>query len=84
MERDERSDAIVLGPSTYPTPTAAGVLAAEVAAQLPRARDALAFAIVNDAVLAAWALARVAPRPGGARLVLTVGLGVGAAFEARA
>ena len=88
--------AVVLGASTYPTEGDGAELADEVARHLldgerpapPAALGAAAapavldVVMVNDAVLAAWAFARgpasVAPSRG--ELVLTVGLGVGAAF----
>jgi hypothetical protein len=76
-----RDGHVVLGPSTYPTAGDGATLVREVlgAAGLAHAPTA----IVNDAILAAWALARRSPCRTGARLVLTVGLGVGAALVAR-
>jgi hypothetical protein len=72
---------LALGASTYPTQGDGVLLAGDI---LERAAYANApSAIVNDAILAAWALARRAPAPARARLVLTLGLGVGAAVIAR-
>lgn len=71
-----------LGTSTYPTSGEGEVLVREILERggCPNA----SAAVVNDAVLAAWALARRTPSPTQTRLVLTLGLGVGAALVARA
>ena len=66
---------VLLGASTYPTAGDAASLVEAIGLK------STAFALVNDAVLAAWALSHAAQRTTGGRLVLTVGLGVGAAFE---
>jgi hypothetical protein len=74
--------AITLGASTYPL---AGDAVTLLRAVLDRAgHGAIASAVVNDAVLAAWAIGRRSPTRARARLVLTVGLGVGAALLAPA
>ncbi|MDB4936991.1 MAG: hypothetical protein JWP87_3963 [Labilithrix sp.] len=73
-------DDVVLGPSTYPTAGGGVDLVREVLALAGLARTEAA--IVNDAILAAWALARRSPCPTRTRLVLTVGLGIGAAVVA--
>jgi hypothetical protein len=81
-EVETRDGALVLGASTYPT---AGEGAALVREVLVRAGcEAAASAVVNDAVLAAWALAQRVPSQTQSRLVLTLGLGVGAALVDRA
>ena len=76
------SDRVVLGASSYPTEGDAASLVAEVLACTGLADTRLAgtrVSVVNDAVLAAWAFARVSPSPR-SRLVLTIGHGVGAAL----
>ncbi len=74
--------ALVLGASTYPTAGEGGALVRDI---LARAGVASASSsVVNDAVLAAWALARRVPSQTQSRLVLTLGLGVGAALVERA
>ena len=72
--------AIVLGDSTLPTAGDGNALGAALGARVRGARD---VALVNDAVLAAWAIARQQPSRE-ARLVLTLGFGVGAALIRRA
>jgi hypothetical protein len=72
----------VLGASTLPTAGDGSALGAALRARLPWACETW---LVNDAVLAAWALARRRPgvAAGRARLVLTLGFGVGAALIER-
>ena len=78
----ERDGEIVLGASTYPTAGEGAGLVREI---LACAGCASASAgVVNDAILAAWALAQRSPSYTQARLVLTLGLGVGAAVVERA
>lgn len=79
-EVETHGDDIVLGASTYPTAGAGSALVEEILARAGCASTATA--LVNDAVLAAWALARRSPCRSRARLVLTLGLGVGAAVVA--
>lgn len=81
-EIDTTSGAIVLGASTYPTKGEGAGFIREILARAGYA--GVPAAVVNDAILAAWALARRAPSYSRARLVLTVGLGVGAALVDRA
>lgn len=77
-EVETREGVLVLGESTYPTAGEGAGLVREI---LERAGCAGARgAVVNDAILAAWALARRVPSYSQARLVLTLGLGVGAAL----
>ena len=81
-EVDTRDGELVLGASTYATAGEGAVLVREI---LARAGCASASAaVVNDAILAAWALARRVPSSTQSRLVLTLGLGVGAALIERA
>ena len=76
-----RNGELVLGASTYPTLGGGAALVRDI---LARAGCSSAeAAVVNDAVLAAWALARRTPSQTQARLVLSLGLGVGAALVAR-
>lgn len=81
-EVESREGALVLGASTYPTAGEGAGLVREILerAGCPSARGA----VVNDAILAAWALARRVPSYAQSRLVLTLGLGVGAALVERA
>lgn len=77
-EVETRAGTLVLGASTYPTAGEGAGLVREI---LERAGCAGArCAVVNDAILAAWALARRVPSYSQSRLVLTLGLGVGAAL----
>jgi hypothetical protein len=77
-EVELRDGRLVLGSSTYPTAGEGVALVEEI---LVRAGLAgVPAAVVNDAVLAAWAIAQTSPSPSSSRLVLTVGLGVGAAL----
>jgi len=77
-EVERRSSGVTLGPSTYPT---AGSGTELVDAVLRGAGcKATPAALVNDAVLAAWAMARRSPCRAPFQLVLTLGLGVGAAL----
>ena len=80
-EVEDRGGKLVLGASTYPTAGEGDALVAEI---LDRAGcEGVTCAVVNDAVLAAWALARRVPSMTVSRLVLTLGLGVGAALVDR-
>jgi hypothetical protein len=78
-EIEARGDAIVCGPSTYPTAGDGVALARDVVTRAGFAETEVA--LVNDAVLAAWAH-RATRRDQGSpsELVLTMGLGVGAAL----
>lgn len=76
-----KDHSLVLGVSTHPI---AGDGASLVRAITRRAGcEWISSAIVNDAVLAAWALASRSPSPARSRLVLTLGHGVGAALVER-
>lgn len=80
-EVESREGEVWLGDSTYPIAGAANTLVDEI---LTRGGCAgVTAAVVNDAVLAAWALVVRAPSQTEARLVLTLGLGVGAALAPR-
>ena len=81
-EVETRDGALALGASTYPTAGEGGALVREILAGAGCA--SASSAVVNDAILAAWALARRVPSQAQSRLVLTLGLGVGAALVARA
>jgi hypothetical protein len=77
-EVERRGGDVLLGHSTYPT---AGDGTELMRAVLRGAGcGATPAALVNDAVLAAWALARRSPCRAAFQLVLTLGLGVGAAL----
>lgn len=77
-----RDGTVDLGASTYPI---AGDALPLMRAVLARAgHPAVGSAVANDAVLAAWALGIRSPSRARTRLVLTVGLGVGAAVVDRA
>ena len=71
---------IQLGRSTYPTAGDGIALTTEILARA--GCSGVSAAIVNDAVLAAWAISQASPNPSKPRLVLTIGHGVGAAFVA--
>ena len=81
-EVETRDGALVLGSSTYPTAGEGEALVREILASA--GCESAASAVVNDAILAAWALARRVPSLTQSRLVLTLGLGVGAALVDRA
>lgn len=77
-EVERRGEDVFLGPSTYPTAGYAGALMRDVLRGA--GCQTTPSAIVNDAVLAAWALARRSPCRAAFQLVLTLGLGIGAAL----
>jgi hypothetical protein len=80
-EVETRAGELWFGESTYPTVGESGALVREI---LTRGGcGSVDVAVVNDAVLAAWALAVRAPSQVQSRLVLTLGLGVGAALALR-
>lgn len=80
-EVETRDGALLLGNSTYPTAGEGEALVREILASA--GCESAASGVVNDAILAAWALARRVPSLTQSRLVLTLGLGVGAALVDR-